>query len=137
MWWHDNKEISSLSHPSADEGVQAIVNQLFIGTVTREFLGTKLQCRAQGSKMVAAVVKEVTVQVHCKWNGVQVMGEGVLLGAAASVWRSLETYSFFKTTICPILRNGLITKIIKRKLNDFSKTPPCPASLRNPLWVSR
>lgn len=65
-WWHDNVEISSLSHPSADEGVQAIVNQLFIGTVTREYLGTKLQCRAQGSKLVGAVVKEVTVQVHCK-----------------------------------------------------------------------
>lgn len=65
-WWHDNVEISTLSHPSADDGVQAIVNQLFIGTVTREFLGTKLQCRAQGSKMVAAVVKEVTVQVHCE-----------------------------------------------------------------------
>lgn len=60
-------EISSLSHPSADEGVQAIVNQLFIGTVTREYLGTKLQCRAQGSKLVGAVVKEVTVQVHCKY----------------------------------------------------------------------
>lgn len=65
-WWHDNAEISTLSHPSADEGVQAIVNQLFIGTVTREYLGTRLQCRAQGSKMVAAVVKEVTVQVHCE-----------------------------------------------------------------------
>lgn len=59
-------EISSLSHPSADEGVQAIVNQLFIGRVTREYLGAKLQCRAQGSKLVGAVVKEVTVQVHCE-----------------------------------------------------------------------
>lgn len=65
-WWHDNVEISSLSHPSADEGVQAIVNQLFIGRVTREYLGAKLQCRAQGSKLVGAVVKEVTIQVHCE-----------------------------------------------------------------------
>ena len=66
-WWHDNVEISSLSHPSADEGVQAIVNQLFIGTVSRDFLGSKLQCRAQGSKMVPVVVKEVTVQVYCEF----------------------------------------------------------------------
>lgn len=66
-WWHDNVEIGTLSHPSADEGVQAIVNQLFIATVTRDFLGTKLQCRAQGSKMVPAVVKEVTVQVHSEY----------------------------------------------------------------------
>lgn len=66
-WWHDNVEISSLSHPSADGGVQAIVNQLFIGTVSRDFLGSKLQCRAQGSKMVPVVVKEVTVQVYCEY----------------------------------------------------------------------
>lgn len=64
-WWHDNLEIASQSHPSADKAAPAIVNQLFIGTVTREFLGTRLQCRAQGSKLVPAVVKEVTVQVHC------------------------------------------------------------------------
>lgn len=65
-WWQDNVEISSQSHPSAEEGVQAIVNQLFIGRVTREYLGAKLQCRAQGSKLVGAIVKEVTVQVHCE-----------------------------------------------------------------------
>lgn len=66
-WWHDDAEISSVSHPSADVGTKAVVNQLFIGTVTRELLGARLQCRAQGSKLVPVVVKEVTVQVHRKY----------------------------------------------------------------------
>lgn len=66
-WWRDNVElISSTSHPSADEGASAVVNQLFIGTVTRDFYGTRLECRAQGSKLLPPVVKEITVQVHCE-----------------------------------------------------------------------
>lgn len=67
-WWRDNVElISSTSHPSADEGASAVVNQLFIGTVTRDFYGTRLECRAQGSKLLPPVVKEITVQVHCEY----------------------------------------------------------------------
>lgn len=65
--WRDNSElISSQSHPSAD-GAPAVVNQLFIGTVTRDFYGSRLECRAQGSKLLPAVVKEITVQVHCEF----------------------------------------------------------------------
>lgn len=58
--------ISSVSHPSAD-GASAVVNQLFIGTVARDFYSTRLECRAQGSKLLTPVVKEITVQVHCKF----------------------------------------------------------------------
>lgn len=66
-WWRDNVElISSVSHPSAD-GASAVVNQLFIGTVTRDFYGSRLECRAQGSKLLPPVVKEITVQVHCEF----------------------------------------------------------------------
>lgn len=66
-WWRDNVElISSVSHPSAD-GASAVVNQLFIGTVTRDFYGTRLECRAQTSKLLQPVVKEITVQVHCEF----------------------------------------------------------------------
>lgn len=66
-WWRDNIEmIPSVSHPSADEGASAVVNQLFIGTITRDFYGTRLECRAQGSKLLPPVVKEITVQVHCE-----------------------------------------------------------------------
>jgi len=65
-WWRDNVEIAGMSHPSADEGLAAMVNQLFVGTVTRDYYGSKLECRAQGSKLIPAVIKEVTVQVHCE-----------------------------------------------------------------------
>lgn len=64
-WWRDDTEIAGVSHPSADEGLSAMVNQLFIGTVTRELYGSKFQCRAQGSKLIAPVIKEITIQVHC------------------------------------------------------------------------
>jgi hypothetical protein len=57
--------VTSVSHPSAD-GATAVVNQLFIGTVTRDFYGTRLECRAQGSKLLPPIVKEITVQVHCE-----------------------------------------------------------------------
>lgn len=66
-WWRDGVEIAGMSHPSADEGLAAMVNQLFISTVTRDFYGSKLECRAQGSNLIEAVIREVTVQVHCKY----------------------------------------------------------------------
>ena len=59
--------MGGVSHPSADEGLAAMVNQLFISTVTRDFYGSKLECRAQGSNLIEPVIKEVTIQVHCKY----------------------------------------------------------------------
>lgn len=72
-WWRDNVElISSVSHPSAD-GASAVVNQLFIGTITRDFYGSRLECRAQGSKLLPPVVKEITVQVHCELRKIRLL----------------------------------------------------------------
>jgi len=66
-WWREDVEISTMSHPSTNEGVPAIVNQLFISNITRDFFGTKLECRAQGSKLMSAVSKEVTIEIHRKF----------------------------------------------------------------------
>lgn len=44
-----------------------MLNQLFISTVTRDYYGSKLECRAQGSNLIEPIVKEITVQVHCKY----------------------------------------------------------------------
>lgn len=60
--------MAGTSHPSADEGNPAMLNQLFISTVTRDYYGSKLECRAQGSNLIEPVVKEITVQVHCTYN---------------------------------------------------------------------
>jgi hypothetical protein len=65
-WWRNNVEIAGVSHPSADEGLAAMVNQLFVGTVTKEYFGSKLECRAQGTKLIPPVVKEVTLQIYCE-----------------------------------------------------------------------
>lgn len=68
LWHRDGEEISGVSHTSTENGVTTVVNQLFLGTVSREFYGSKLQCRAQGSKLIPYVMKEVVIQVHCKLN---------------------------------------------------------------------
>lgn len=65
-WWSNGAEITGMSHPSADEGLSAMINQLFIGTITREYFGTKLECRAQSSKLLPVVTKEISIQVYCK-----------------------------------------------------------------------
>lgn len=75
-WWRDGVEIFGKSQHSIDEGVAAVVSPLFIGTVTREFFGSKLECRAQGSKLIPAVTKTVTLQVHCEYRGNYVWGLG-------------------------------------------------------------
>lgn len=59
-------EIAGVSHTSTENGITTVVNQLLLGTVSRELYGSKLQCRAQGSKLIPSVVKEVVIQVHCK-----------------------------------------------------------------------
>lgn len=43
-----------------------MVNQLLIGTTTRDYYGARIECRAQGTRLLEPVTKDVTVQVHCK-----------------------------------------------------------------------
>ncbi|XP_058056179.1 hemicentin-1 [Anopheles bellator] len=94
-WWRDGVEISSTSHPSAVEGAAAMVNQLFISTVTRDFFGSKLQCRAAGSKLVAAVSKEVSIQVHLKPLRVKIVSPNELLTAGRPVPIRCEAWGSF------------------------------------------
>uniref|UniRef100_A0A4Y0B5I7 Ig-like domain-containing protein n=1 Tax=Anopheles funestus TaxID=62324 RepID=A0A4Y0B5I7_ANOFN len=94
-WWRDGVEISSTSHPSAVEGTSAMVNQLFISTVTRDFYGTKLQCRAAGSKLVPAVSKEVAIQVHLKPLRVKIISPNELLTAGRPVPIRCEAWGSF------------------------------------------
>ncbi|XP_053660841.1 nephrin [Anopheles marshallii] len=94
-WWRDGVEISSTSHPSAVEGTSAMVNQLFISTVTRDFFGSKLQCRAAGSKLVPAVSKEVAIQVHLKPLRVKIISPNELLTAGRPVPIRCEAWGSF------------------------------------------
>lgn len=61
-------ELIGTSHTSVEEGITVIVNQLLIGTTTRDYNGAKIQCRAQGTKLIEPVIKEVPVQVQCKYT---------------------------------------------------------------------
>ncbi|KAL7023357.1 hypothetical protein ACKWTF_012568 [Chironomus riparius] len=106
-WWRDNVElISSTSHPSADEGASAVVNQLFIGTVARDFYGTRLECRAQGSKLLPPVVKEITVQVHLKPIKVKIVTPNELLTAGRPTPIRCETWGSFPAAKVTWLLDG-------------------------------
>ncbi|XP_035795445.1 hemicentin-2-like isoform X2 [Anopheles albimanus] len=94
-WWRDGAEISSTSHPSAVEGTAAMVNQLFISTVTRDYFGSRLQCRAAGSKLVPAVTKEISIQVHLKPLRVKIVSANELLTAGRPVPIRCEAWGSF------------------------------------------
>ncbi|XP_049532118.1 hemicentin-2 isoform X2 [Anopheles darlingi] len=94
-WWRDGVEISSTSHPSAVEGTAAMVNQLFISTVTRDYFGSRLQCRAAGSKLVPAVTKEISIQVHLKPLRVKIVSANELLTAGRPVPIRCEAWGSF------------------------------------------
>jgi len=51
-----------------EEGTTVMVNQLLIGTTTRDFYGIRIECRAQGTRLVEPVRKDVTVQVYCEYT---------------------------------------------------------------------
>lgn len=65
-WWRDGNELIGTSHTSVEEGATVMVNQLLIGTTTRDYYGARIECRAQGTRLLEPVTKDVTVQVHCK-----------------------------------------------------------------------
>lgn len=67
-WWRDGNELIGTSHTSVEEGATVMVNQLLIGTTTRDYYGARIECRAQGTRLLEPVTKDVTVQVHCKWT---------------------------------------------------------------------
>ncbi|KAG4079950.1 hypothetical protein HA402_006262 [Bradysia odoriphaga] len=94
-WWREGVEIAGTSHPSADEGNPAMLNQLFISTVTRDYYGSKLECRAQGSNLIEPVVKEITVQVHLKPIKIKIVSANDLLIAGKSVPLRCETWGSF------------------------------------------
>ncbi|XP_023159288.1 hemicentin-1, partial [Ceratitis capitata] len=84
-WWRDDVELKGTSHTSVEEGATVMVNQLLIGTTTRDYFGAKIECRAQGTKLIAPVVKEVTVQVHLKPVRVKILTANDLLTAGQPV----------------------------------------------------
>lgn len=63
-WYRADVEIPGTSHQSIVTG--AIINNILIRAVPRDYYATKLTCRAQGTTLIAPVEKEVTVQLHRK-----------------------------------------------------------------------
>uniref|UniRef100_A0A1B0GE06 Ig-like domain-containing protein n=1 Tax=Glossina morsitans morsitans TaxID=37546 RepID=A0A1B0GE06_GLOMM len=80
-WWKEENELLGTSHTSIEEGVTVIVNQLLISAISREYFGSKIQCRAQGIKLIDPVIKEVMVQIHLKPMQVKIVTPNDLLTA--------------------------------------------------------
>ncbi|XP_055618314.1 hemicentin-2 isoform X2 [Toxorhynchites rutilus septentrionalis] len=105
-WWHDGVEFSGASHPSAVDGASAMVNQLFIGTVTRELFGAKFVCKAAGSKLVPAVSKEVSIQVHLKPLRVKIVTPNELLTAGRPIPIRCESWGSYPAAKITWLLDG-------------------------------
>lgn len=63
-FWRADVEVPGTSHQSIVTG--AVINNILIRAVQRDYYATKLTCRAQGTTLIPAVEKEVTVQLHRK-----------------------------------------------------------------------
>lgn len=61
-WWRSDVEIPGTTHQSIVTG--AIINNILMRAVPRDYYATKLTCRAQGTPLIDPVIKEVTVQLH-------------------------------------------------------------------------
>lgn len=59
-------ELAGTSHQSAATG--AVINNLLMRVIPRSFVGSRFVCQAQGSPLIEPVSKEVTIQMHCKWD---------------------------------------------------------------------
>lgn len=65
-WWRSDVEIPGTSHQSIVTG--AIINNILMRAVPRDYYATKLKCKAQGTTLIDPVEKEVTVQLHRKYR---------------------------------------------------------------------
>lgn len=63
-WWRSDVEIPGTTHQSIVTG--AIINNILMRAVPRDYYATKLTCRAQGTTLIDPVEKEVTIQLHRK-----------------------------------------------------------------------
>ncbi|XP_046869638.1 nephrin isoform X4 [Drosophila willistoni] len=105
-WWRDDIELIGTSHTSVEEGATVMVNQLLIGTTTRDYYGTRIECRAQGTRLVEPVTKDVTVQVHLKPVRVKIITPNDLLTAGHPVPIRCESWGSYPAAKIAWLLDG-------------------------------
>ncbi|XP_023292231.2 neural cell adhesion molecule 1 isoform X2 [Lucilia cuprina] len=105
-WWMGDTELIGTSHTSVEEGTTVIVNQLLIGTTTRDYNGAKIQCRAQGTKLIEPVIKEVPVQVQLKPVRVKIITPNDLLTAGHPVPLRCESWGSYPAAKITWLLDG-------------------------------
>ncbi|XP_017041692.1 nephrin isoform X3 [Drosophila ficusphila] len=105
-WWRDDTELIGTSHTSVEEGATVMVNQLLIGTTTRDFYGARIECRAQGTRLVDPVRKDVTVQVYLKPVRVKIATPNELLTAGHPVPIRCESWGSYPAAKITWLLDG-------------------------------
>ncbi|KAH8417802.1 hypothetical protein KR222_006040, partial [Zaprionus bogoriensis] len=105
-WWRDGNELIGTSHTSVEEGATVMVNQLLIGTTTRDYYGARIECRAQGTRLLEPVVKDVTVQVHLKPIRVKIITPNDLLTAGHPMAIRCESWGSYPAAKITWLLDG-------------------------------
>ncbi|XP_023171017.2 nephrin [Drosophila hydei] len=105
-WWRDGNELIGTSHTSVEEGATVMVNQLLIGTTTRDYYGARIECRAQGTRLLEPVTKDVTVQVHLKPIRVKIITPNDLLTAGHPIAIRCESWGSYPAAKIAWLLDG-------------------------------
>ncbi|XP_032596074.1 nephrin isoform X2 [Drosophila grimshawi] len=105
-WWRDGHEMIGTSHTSVEEGATVMVNQLLIGTTTRDYYGARIECRAQGTRLLEPVTKDVTVQVHLKPVRVKIITPNDLLTAGHPIAIRCESWGSYPAAKISWLLDG-------------------------------
>ncbi|XP_034487354.1 nephrin isoform X2 [Drosophila innubila] len=105
-WWRDGHELIGTSHTSVEEGATVMVNQLLIGTTTRDYYGARIECRAQGTRLLEPVTKDVTVQVHLKPIRVKILTPNDLLTAGHPMAIRCESWGSYPAAKITWLLDG-------------------------------
>ncbi|XP_017847434.1 sialoadhesin isoform X1 [Drosophila busckii] len=105
-WWRDGNELIGTSHTSIEEGATVMVNQLLIGTTTRDYYGARIECRAQGTRLLEPVSKDVTVQVHLKPVRVKIITPNDLLTAGHPMAIRCESWGSYPAAKIAWLLDG-------------------------------
>lgn len=64
-WWHGNKLLDGVVDTSSNSFTT--VNQLIISHLSRDFKGSRLECRATSSEVDGYIIRSIPLVVYCEY----------------------------------------------------------------------
>lgn len=121
--WHNGNQIKSSADDESrfSSETSEVVSQLFLN-VTREYYGSKFECRAQNSKVLSPVVKEILVQIHCKFSLTTQSSKRKYCCSKNTTTGFLLLFLMFPSMML-MRRNGNGNECLKRQIDNVISIP--------------